>query len=123
MVLPELLIVVGRVLLGGLFVVAGIRHFFILPVVTTPMTMRGIPKAKEVLIAGSVFEIAAGMLLAIDLHAAWAALGLAGFTLAASWMLLDFWNKEGMPRHGAINGWMSNIGVIGGLLIVAASGL
>jgi len=119
---PELLIVVGRVLLGGLFVVAGMRHFFILPVVATPMTARGIPMARRMLIAGSIFEIIAGLLVAINVHAVWAALGLAAFTLLASWMLLDFWNKEGMPRHGAINAWMSNIGVVGGLLIIAASG-
>jgi len=122
MIFPELLVVAGRVLLGGLFVVAGIRHFFILPVVTVPMTARGIPMAKEVLIAGSIFEIATGLLLAVNIYAVWAALGLAVFTLIASWMLLDFWNKQGMPRHGAINGWMSNIGVVGGLLIIAASG-
>ncbi len=123
MTFPELLIIAGRMLLGGLFVVAGIRHFFILPVVTVPMMARGIPMAKRVLIVGSIFEICAGVLLAINFHAAWAALGLVAFTLVASWMLLDFWNKQGVPRHGAINGWMSNIGVVGGLLIVAASGL
>ncbi len=37
--------------------------------------------------------------------------------------MLDFWNKDGFPRDGAINGWIANIGVIGGLLIVAAQAL
>jgi putative oxidoreductase len=123
MTMPELLIVFGRVLIGGLFVVAGIRHFFILPAVTAPMAARGISRPREVLIAGSIFETVAGLMVILGFYVGWAALGLAVFTLAASWMLLDFWNKEGFPRHGAINGWIANIGVVGGLLTVAAQGL
>lgn len=123
MITGELVVVLGRVLLGGLFVVAGIRHFFVMPAVLAPMTARGIPRSREVLVAGSIFEIAAGMLLVLGIFTVWTALGLALFTIVASWMLLDFWNKQGPPRHGAINGLLGNAGVIGGLLIVAASGL
>ena len=47
-------------------------------------------------------------------------MGLVIFTIAASVMLLNFWSLEGAAREGALNGWLSNLGVIGGLLIAAA---
>ncbi|WP_105424438.1 DoxX family protein [Neorhizobium tomejilense] len=119
----EFLMVFGRVLIGGLFVVAGVRHFFILPAVTVPMAARGIPRPGQVLITGSIFEVFAGWMVIFGFYAGWAALGLVAFTLIASWIMLDFWNKDGFPRDGAINGWIANIGVIGGLLIVAAQDL
>jgi putative oxidoreductase len=39
----EVLRVIGRLLLGGLFVAGGIRDFFILPVLTQVMSTRGVP--------------------------------------------------------------------------------
>lgn len=120
---PELLIAFGRVLIGGLFVVGGIRHFFILPAVAAQVAERGVPRPREALIAGSIFETLAGLMVIFGVYVGWAALGLAAFTLAASWIMLDFWNKEGFAREGAINGWIANAGVLGGLLIVAAQGL
>ncbi len=120
MTTPEFLMVFGRGLIGGLFVVAGIRHFLIVDTVTAPMAARGIPRPQEALIAGSIFETVAGLMVIFGFYAGWAALGLAGFTLVASWIMLDFWNKQGFAREGAINGWIANTGVVGGLLIVAA---
>lgn len=123
MATAEFLMAFGRLLIGGIFVVAGVRHLFILPAVTAPMAARGIPRPRDVLIAGSIFEALAGLMLILGVYVSWAALGLAVFTLAASWIMLDFWNKDGFARDGAINGWIANIGVVGGLLIVAAQDL
>ncbi|MBP2558787.1 putative oxidoreductase [Neorhizobium galegae] len=122
MAAAEFLMVFGRMLIGGIFVVAGVRHLFILPTVTAPMAARGIPRPRQVLITGSIFEAFAGLMVIFGFYAGWAALGLVAFTLIASWIILDFWNKDGFAREGAINGWIANIGVVGGLLIVAAQG-
>jgi putative oxidoreductase len=42
------------------------------------------------------------------------------FTFAASVMLLNFWDLEGPAREAAINVWLSNLAIVGGLLITAA---
>ncbi|MDQ0135630.1 putative oxidoreductase [Neorhizobium galegae] len=122
MAAAEFLMIFGRMLIGGIFVVAGVRHLFILPTVTAPMAARGIPRPGQVLITGSIFEAFAGLMVIFGFYAGWVALGLVAFTLIASWIILDFWNKDGFAREGAINGWIANIGVVGGLLIVAAQG-
>jgi len=114
---------VGRLLLGGLFVVAGIRHFFILPPVTQAIAARGIPAAILVLLSGTAFEIVAGLALIFDFYPARAALGLAAFTVAASVLLLNFWDMEGPARANAISTCQSNLAIIGGLLVTAAHSL
>jgi putative oxidoreductase len=116
----QILLTVGRVLLGGLFVVGGAHHFFTLLVLVSAMKARGVPAARLVLVAGSVFQIIAGLLLMFGVYAGWAALGLVLFTLVASIMFLNFWDAEGPAREAARAGFQTNVGLIGGLLIAAA---
>lgn len=114
---------VGRLLLGGLFVVGGVHHFFILPGITQALAARGVPAAKLVLLSGSVFQILAGLALIFGFYPAWAALGLVVFTVAASVLLVNFWDMEGPARASAIGTWQSNLAIIGGLLVAAAHSL
>jgi len=121
--LQETLWLLGRLLLGGLFVVAGIRHFFIFGAVQQAIAARGVPFARLVLVAGSAFEVLAGTSLIAGVAVAYAALGLALFTVAASVMLLNFWGMEGSAREAAINAWQSNLAIVGGLLVAGAHSL
>jgi putative oxidoreductase len=120
----EILWVLGRLLLGGLFVVGGIKHFFIMAAILQMMTARGVPSPKAVLIAGSLFQIACGLLFVLGISVPLAAAGLIIFTIAASIMLLNFWDLEpGPAREGLMNAFYTNIALIGGLLIAAAYSL
>lgn len=118
--LPEFLLVTGRVLLGGLFVAGGLRHAFVYPGVLQQMKVRGVPAAGFLLVAGSLFQTAAGACLMAGVLVCPAALGLAAFTAAASFMMLDFWNKVGPAREATINAALCNVAIIGGLFMAAA---
>ncbi|AHG46778.1 quinol oxidase [Rhizobium leguminosarum bv. trifolii CB782] len=115
-----MMIVLGRLLLGGLYVAGGIHHFFVIVPLTDAIEARGIPLAKWVLLSGSLFQILAGTLLMLGLFVTAAAFGLIVFTLAATVMLLNFWDMQGTARESAINTWKTNMAIIGGLLITAA---
>jgi putative oxidoreductase len=117
----EALKLVGRVLLGGLFVVGGIHHFFILPGITSALAARGVPLARVALIAASVFQILAGLAFMLGLWVAPAAFGLVAFTVIASFLMLNFWDMKGPERAAARTGWQTNLALIGGLLIAAAT--
>jgi putative oxidoreductase len=120
----DILLVLGRLLLGGLFVAGGIKHFFIMDAVLDMMRARGVPFPKPVLIAGSIFQFTCGLLFVLGIAIHYAAAGLIVFTLAASVMLLNFWDLEpGPAREGMLNGFLCNIALIGGLLIAAAHSL
>ena len=69
---PELadwLIVLGRFLLGGFFAWGGVTHFFALDPITRAMAAHRVPSPRLVLIAGSLFQIAMGVLLALGISA------------------------------------------------------
>jgi putative oxidoreductase len=118
--LITVLLTVGRVLLGGLFVSGGIGHLMSLPAMARNMGTHGVPSPMFALVSGTAFQIIAGTSLMLGLFVPLAALGLIVFTIASSAMMLNFWSMTGEQRINAIEGWQSNIGVIGGLLIVIA---
>jgi putative oxidoreductase len=116
----DLLWIAGRTLLGGLFAVGGIRHFFHFAPTAQVMAGRGVPAAKLVLLVGTILQISAGAAVIAGFQLVGAVAALIVFTLVASVMFLNYWSMQGMDRVNAVNAWWSNIGVIGGLLIVAA---
>jgi putative oxidoreductase len=121
--IDQILLAAGRLLLGGLFVFGGVHHLFTMPAILEAMTARGVPAPRLVLLAGSAFQFVAGLLLVLGIWVAPAALGLVVFTIAASVMLLNFWDLEGPAREAARNVWQSNLAIIGGLLIAAAQAI
>lgn len=115
----DLIVLVGRILLGGMFAVAGLRHVMIVPVLTMAVQARGLPFPRAVVLAGTGFQIVAGLALALGFFVTWAVLGLIAFTAVASVMLVNFWDKEGEERIALTNAFQTNIGLIGGLLLAA----
>ena len=116
----DLIVVIGHLLLGGLFVVAGVRHFFIMPMIVEAVGKRGIPFPKLVILAGTIFQFVAGACLMFGFYVTYAAAGLIGFTLAASMMMLNFWDMQDQDKKNAISTWQTNLAIIGGLLIALA---
>jgi putative oxidoreductase len=122
--MSDILLIVGRCLLGGLFVAGGIKHFFIMDSVLGMMKARGVPHPKLVLLAGSIFQLICGLLFILGISITLAAAGLIVFTVVASVMLLNFWDLEpGPAREGLMDAFLTNIALIGGLLIAAAYSL
>ena len=121
---PELahwMIVAGRVLMGGFYVIAGVDHFRALDQLTKLIAARNVPAPRLVLIAGSLAQMVAGLLLMVGEFQEFAALGLVIFTLVAGVMLLNFWDKNGDERRTAVSHWRSNLALIGGLLALAVT--
>jgi putative oxidoreductase len=119
----DILLILGRILLGGLFVFGGIKHLFMIPILTDIMGKRGVPFPKLTLIAGSTFQTVVGALFMAGLFIVPAAFGLIVFTVIASVMFLNFWDMQGEPRVGAENNFAVNVGLIGGLLMIAAQAM
>jgi putative oxidoreductase len=121
--LPSLLYLFGRFLLGGLYVAGGVEHFFALPVLTGIMAARGVPAAGTALILGSVWQIVFGTLLVFGLWLAPSAFALIVFTLIASVIFLNFWDKPEPEKTAQRNSFLANIAIMGALLMVASQAL
>jgi putative oxidoreductase len=111
----------GRILLGSLFVIGGLHHLPIFGPLSDRLAQRGVPLPRLALGLSTAWQIVLGALLMAGLWVPWAALGLIAFTCVASWLLLNFWSMEGEARAGAQNQFLTNVAVIGGLLVAAAA--
>jgi len=120
--IAEVMLIVGRVLIGGVFIYGGIEHFLALKPLTGMMRQRGVPLPLTVLVVGSLFQIALGLALIAAVLVPWASLGLVVFTIAATIMFLNFWDMEGATRVGAKNTFVVNVALVGGLLVLAGTG-
>lgn len=121
--MSDLAIVLGHLLLGGLFVFAGFDHFLRFEAVSGMLAQRGWTRPRPMLAVASVFQVVAGLGLALGVLRPWAALGLAAFTVAASLTLLDFWRFQGQQREGMRSGFLVNVGLLGGLILAFGESL
>lgn len=118
----DAVLIVARVLMGSLFIIGGLRHFPLLDAITPALAARNVPFPRAVLILGSAFEVGFGVLLVLGLFIPIACIALIVFTITASVMLVNFWDKA-EPERGALLGvFLSNLAIIGGLLAIAAGG-
>lgn len=113
--------VLGRILLGSLFVIGGLHHLPIFGALSGQIAQRGVPLPRLALGLGTAWQIVLGVLLMAGLWVPWAALGLIVFTVIASMLLLNFGTMEGHERAEAQNQFLTNVAVVGGLLVAAAA--
>lgn len=110
-----LLDLAGRILLGLIFLLAGVNKIFDYTGTQEYMEMFGVPGI--LLPAVILIEILGGLSLALGIKARWAAIALAGFTLIAGALFhADFGNQN------ELNHFLKNLAIIGGLLMVVLHG-
>ena len=72
--------------------------------------------------AGTIWQIVFGVLMMIGVFTTIAALALAVFLIAATIMMLNFWDHPpGPSARQPLRGFQSNAALLGGLLVVAAT--
>lgn len=107
----------GFILLGGVFVWAGLEHFLRFRAVTGQLGEHGFPAPVPLLAAGSTLEVTAGLCLVLGFYRPYAAIALIVFTIAASVLALNFWRYSGTQREGLRSIFIVNVAVVGGLLL------
>ena len=113
----------GQLLLAFAFLASGVRNLgWMFVQHEQRMVALGVPWARAALIVGFVLQFTGAALLALDYQRALGAWLLVLFTVAASAIFHRWW-RVGDPllRHLHIGNLLVNLGVIGGLLLVAAA--
>ena len=120
------IVTAGRLLILAFFAIVWLRnlsshhtedHIKRLTFFKTPM-----PRAA--FWAGMALDAVGCVLLLVNWHPAVGALCLIVFTVLASLLLLRFWEMDDpMKRTGMLNGFLANIGVVGGLLLLLQNGM
>lgn len=118
--MTPILIIAGRFLLGFYFFQAGVRNFMKLDMHTGILTKKGVPQPRVSLLVALVVQVLGGASVALGILPALGAIGLIGFTVAANALYHNFWAYVGAERISHYNSVVTNLAIIGGLLIVFA---
>ncbi|HET7849468.1 MAG TPA: DoxX family protein [Pseudolabrys sp.] len=112
---------IGRLLIIAFFVIVGVRNLQAHHV-EDHVKRLGIfkcPMPRQAFWVGIVLEFVGCALVLINWHPAIGVLCLLVFTILATLLLLRFWEmQDPMKRMGMQNGFLANIAVVGGLLLL-----
>ena len=111
----------GRLLIVAFFVIVWLRNLSRHHVEdhVKRLTFFRCPMPRQAFWAGMILDAAGCVLILANWHPAVGALLLLLFTLLATLLLLRFWEMDDpMKRTGMQNGFLANVGVFGGLLLL-----
>ena len=120
--MAPILIILARILLGGYFLQAGLRNALKLDLHTGMLKKFGVPMPRVALYVGLALQILGGVSVVLGFYPAWGAAALIVFTILANALYHNFTRFTGEERIGHLNSVLTNLGMIGGLLLVIAIG-
>ena len=117
-----MLLIAARVLTGGAFLVVGIRNIGNRALIAELMRSRHLPLPGLSATVGIALQIGLGALMISGFWPVVAALGLAGFVVAATAIAHWPFGKTGADRQESVTACLGNAIMLGGLLALAAAG-
>lgn len=112
----------GRIGFAVLFLPSGMGKLMALGPTAGFIASKGLPVAPLLAGLSGGLEVVAALALLLGWRTRWAALALAVFTLIAAVIFHDFWAAEGQQALFQRLSFFKNVGIAGGLLVLAASG-
>ena len=116
------LTLLGRLLLAALFLPSAVGKLGNFEMLTQGIAAKGLPLPAAVAGAVIALEVVASLALIAGWRVRWAALALAVFTLLAGLLFHSFWQATGAAVMAQHQAFFKNIGIVGGLLVLAAQG-
>ena len=112
----------GRILIVALFLPAGLGKIANFAGIAGMIAGKGLPLPALVAAAVIALEILASVAVLVGLRTRWAAGALALFTVVAGVLFHDFWSGPAAQAMAQQQAFFKNIGIAGGLLLLAAFG-
>ena len=114
--------VVGRVLLGLLFLVYGVIKITSIAGTTGYMAKQGLPAPELFAWGAALIELIGGALVIIGWQTRRVAWALAVYTLVATGIGHRFWDFEGAARGPQMANFFKNLSIVGGFVMLALAG-
>jgi putative oxidoreductase len=118
----DLVSLIGRILLGLVFFIAGIDKIMGLEGTIKYATAAGMPMANIAVYLSIVIEVGMGLLLFVGFKTRWASAVLIVFILVAIFYFHQYWNMEGAARNLNKIMLFKNLALVGGLLMLMVAG-
>jgi putative oxidoreductase len=116
------MLLIGRVLLGVLFLVAGIRKIMLYSGSVAYFTKLGFPAPEVIAVLAILIEVGGGALLILGWQTRRVSWLLVLFVIIATAMAHRFWEFDAPQYANQMNHFLKNAAIVGGLLYVAVLG-
>src|SRR5882762_360093 len=114
---------VGRILIGLIFLVAGVRKVMGFAGTVAYLSKLGFPARAVMAVIALVIEIGGSLLLIVGWRTRWAAWLLVLFVVVAAFAAHRFWEITDAGQYfNQMNHFLKNVAIVGGLLYVATFG-
>lgn len=120
--MPKVLQLCGRLLLSIIYIVSGWTKLSAIAGTAAYFGRLGLPAPTAVAWVVGLFELIAGLLIAVGYQTRWVALALALFTVVAALMGHKFWAVPPEQFSNQLNHFMKNLAIMGGFLVLAVCG-
>jgi putative oxidoreductase len=118
----EVVLLIGRVLLGLIFVLSGWGKLMGLSAFAASLERNGVPAAQVLAVVGACVEFFGGLAVVLGLRPQLVALLMVVFVICASLISHRFWEFEGAQRAMQQSQFMKNLCIIGGFLVLSVAG-
>lgn len=116
------LLLLGRCLLGSIFVVSGYGKLFGLAAFAASLERRGVPAASALAVIGACVELFGGLAVVLGIEVRYAALMMIVFVIVATLISHRFWELQDAARRTQATQFYKNVAIVGGFVLLLAAG-
>jgi len=118
----DLVLLLGRVLLGGIFVFSGYFKVTAVSAFAATLEQRGVPFASVMGPIGAYVEFLGGLAIVLGIEVRNAALLMIAFVIVATLISHRFWELQDAARTAQQTQFLKNVGIAGGFFVLHAAG-
>jgi putative oxidoreductase len=118
----DLMVLLGRVALGAIFVKSGLQKLMALSVFAASLAGRGVPQSSTWAVIGATVEFVGGILIVTGLRTREASLLMVLFVIVATGISHRYWEFADAARRTQETQFFKNLSIIGGFLVLFATG-
>jgi putative oxidoreductase len=118
----DILFLLARVFLSGVFIFSGIEKLFFWREGVEELKAFRLPFPALALAVTVAVQLGAGTMVLLGFHARPGALVLFAFTAAATLMGHRFWTMRGIAFRKSLTTALEHLAIMGGFLLIAAAG-
>jgi uncharacterized membrane protein YphA (DoxX/SURF4 family) len=116
----DVLALIGRLIVGGYFLSAGVKHVLELDSMAGYAASKGVPLPGLAVIGSGLLLVAGGALILLGLKVRWGAWLVILFLIPTSFMMHAFWTvSDPQAAQGEMVNFTKNIALVGAALMIA----
>jgi len=117
------LLLLGRVLIGSIFVVSGYAKITAVAAFAASLERRGVPFASTLAAIGACVEFFGGLAIVLGVEVRYTAALMVAFVIVATLISHRFWDiQEAAARQAQVTQFSKNVAIIGGFVMLLAAG-